>query len=773
MAWRGRQRAEIVGLLDEASALKERADLYYRTAYLDSQISLLEQAAANCKKVLARNDLSNKKRLGGHHERARALSRDIDNLLKRTRTGYQFVKDKLESAIVRYRSGDFQSANDLLADICNRDNMVSGAFQFRRNIKDIKDAIIAFGNKNRVEASGLFARSISSNKEFRVRYGFTDFTPQWMEEAGSFASGGVAICGWLSDCDAAIAKGEGFRPLLDDGRLNELEGLVATDRFAFAAETVFEYKKKMESGIQNYLLGLVEEGKISEALNAVRYREDLSVGDIRAVRGRIKGLFEEAIKDFEGLAEKGDLDGAKASLSRLDIYRSLGATNNASARIDAAGSILSVWDKLNSSGVLAYFNNPVIFVRAMVSYQEEDIKNASDLLHLVESNSENARGMVKRMERNIDRMEGFREVLDSDDGWAGAESHAKRIEALDFIVSSLGADYLYMRAQIELHRWLGSYYYHEEDLDRSREEYEESLRLIESDTYMMNAYKDEADKIKKDLDDLDSGYGEEDDESPDEDDDYESPDEEDAAEVQPMTRSRSEISPEDAKLALNKMEIEGLYTCEYHAGEDGSLNFTPKSDTFEGRALARLLNEAAKRLAINILALPGPMKAELMEIAGALSAHRSTAPPTIGVARNCPFTSVRRSSDGLVLFDAEIVELFIKIMNDPNYSNYKIHYDHVIDWLVSERLFHEIFHTSREKEQTIRDIHYYYLLLNAAGMRKDVKEFFDSPLVKGSTIAQKTKVRFKFIERQARRLMRNKSIDVKKVSVSWDRTGIP
>jgi glutamate dehydrogenase/leucine dehydrogenase/acyl-CoA synthetase (NDP forming)/uridine kinase len=232
----------------------------------------------------------------------------------------------------------------------------------------------------------------------------------------------------------------------------------------------------------------------------------------------------------------------------------------------------------------------------------------------------------------------------------------------------------------------------------------------------------------------------------------------------PMIRPPSEISIEDAKAALSSMRIDERYGCAYIVGEDGALKFTAKADTPQGWAFARLLNDAARRLRINIQALPGDIRSEIMRSMAGLRAHQATAPPEIGVANGCPFTSVRRAEDDMVLFDLEMTALLIKIMNDRGYENYKARYGHVIDWLISERLFHEIFHAPREKEQTIRDIHYYYLPLNTSGMKKSVEEFFDLPLVKDSKIAQKTKIRFKFIERQAWRLMNGKAINKKKVS---------
>lgn len=227
-------------------------------------------------------------------------------------------------------------------------------------------------------------------------------------------------------------------------------------------------------------------------------------------------------------------------------------------------------------------------------------------------------------------------------------------------------------------------------------------------------------------------------------------DEAEISAIIPMMRPANVMHVKEAARALAKMAPDAAYGGHYVVTKKGLARFKRNEGTsFKFTSMMRL---GAKLVYRNMELLPDDVRESLKESIEAARAHHINAPPQIGVARNSPFTSVKDATRNIVWLDRDWVEIFEKYVKDPEYKD-------AILWLISERLFHEIFHAPSERAQTIRDIHYYTILLRNHELKAKLDAFFDLPDVKASGIAEKTRARFKFIERQAHHVMRGDPVN--------------
>jgi len=229
-------------------------------------------------------------------------------------------------------------------------------------------------------------------------------------------------------------------------------------------------------------------------------------------------------------------------------------------------------------------------------------------------------------------------------------------------------------------------------------------------------------------------------------------------ELQPMIPGSSELGREGAIAGLDQMQVDLRYGASYHVYDDCRVYFS----SGHGNALgfSGLLLEAADTMYGKLMSglghdlIPRKMREKMVRDARR-HASMGRGPPRVGVAKNCPFTSVRNITENLTLIDSEWLRIFQMYRRHTRYAK-------VVRWLLSERLFHEVFHARSEKEQTTRDIHYHLLI--SPELQKDIEAFFDEYEVKRSRIAQQTRARFKFISEQAQRVRDGQPIERKEVA---------
>lgn len=489
--------SQIRALLDEAQALKERAEFYYQIGHADSQVPSLETAGAHCAKALALAGATRNKKLAEYQTRARALARDAAASLARMRQTLPVVTRHFENALAGYRSGDFAAALEPVAAVCNLDTRVSGAFQFRRDIKDSRDAYEALKAGRWSDAADLAGRIRTGHEKFRAQYKMNGQVPQWMAETSVFADGVIAASGWFERSDAAIASGDGTAQLLRDESLPTIETLADTEPFAFVRDMLDAYKKKLDAGPREYLMRMLESGMVKEVWAQLRTREDLDVATMRAVREKAKELFAQHMEDFDRALADADIDTAASLIPALMPFAAM--RNVAEERVSEAMALVDIWTRMRAAGILDNFHDKLAFVKGIAAYQDERLSEAEDLLHESGPVNDAGKDAIRAIMRNIILMQEFRAVQDSEDGWTLAESQAKRVAAVDPIVRVLGADRVYLRARIELHEWLGIYHSTYGDAEQGRSEYGEALRLIESDPVMQRVYATVADEIRTKL----------------------------------------------------------------------------------------------------------------------------------------------------------------------------------------------------------------------------------------------------------------------------------
>lgn len=221
--------------------------------------------------------------------------------------------------------------------------------------------------------------------------------------------------------------------------------------------------------------------------------------------------------------------------------------------------------------------------------------------------------------------------------------------------------------------------------------------------------------------------------------------------IQPMIPPVWQMNPKDVIRQLETMTFSKTHRCDYSVMPNGRIKFEAHQQCGNAaRSLALLLNNSAALLHNNIATLPPKIRPDLFKQITQMSERSDSG--VIDVAKGCPFTSMRYPASGLVLLDSKWVQIFLQYADDTEYKD-------VVSWLVSERLFHEIFHAPSEREQLIRDI-YYYDLLYGTQLERKIDRFFNYvPEVRSSRITVKTRERFRFIQEQVGRLRQGLDID--------------